>query len=383
MPSFLNSLRGLTDAGHKIDCVVASRTIPAELRIEADWLHNISFRFVRWNFRSFHGLLSVLRILRGVYGALKTEQYDFVYGHGSVGALGCIVARLMGVPCGQRLYGVNNLWTRLKRFGNVKTAMASPLVYLAYRNRQSFLLVTDDGSHGDRVWERWGHRKSGPFYFWRNGVDFPDARLDLNLNTDEKCFLFMPARITSWKRQHCALMILRDLHALGWTHVRLCIAGGVVDKAYWEACRNRILDYDLQGSVDYLGALPNSSLSVYYNNCLAVLAPYALASMGNVVIEGLAAGAVVVVQDSDVLDGVIEDNVSGLRIKNTSDAAKRLAALLDDHTRVQEMRIRAAAAARRSFVPWADRVNREVRLIEGTARRTALWQEGTTATGRV
>jgi glycosyltransferase involved in cell wall biosynthesis len=372
MPALLRPLRGLLAAGHQVDAIVGAgpETMLGEVR--APWLQGTAFQLVPCHSSGPQRPASALRLLRAVGAALRRQRYDFVYGHGSLGALACLAARRRGLACGQRLYGVFSLVARLERLPRPAIAMRQPLRYLSFRAAKDFLLITDDGSQGDRAWERLGRRGAFDFHFWRNGVDFAPATADRPELGEDDRFLFMPARITAWKGQHHALEILRQLHATGRTDVKLYLSGAVAEPAYWAEFERLRDAYGLNPFVRYLGSLPLPALVPYYRHSAAVLAPYEQASLGNVVIEALAAGGIVVTQDSPVLDGVISDGENGFRVRSPAEAAARLTALLQKPEQARAMRARAVASARRTFESWDQRVAREIGLIEThVARRKA------------
>ena len=372
MPAFLHPLRGLLAAGHRVDSIVAAEPEATLGEVRVPWLQGASFELVPWWPFGWQRAASVARLLRAVGAALRRQRYDFVYGHHSHGALGCLAARRAGVTCGQRLYGVKDLVAELERLPRPMIALRHPLLYMTFRAPKDFLLITDDGSQGDRAWRWLGRLGAFDFHFWRNGVDFAPVTNDRPEFGEDERFLFMPARITSWKRQHHALEILRELHAMGWTDLQLYIAGAVVDPDYWAEFERRRDAYALGPFVRYLGSLPTPALVPYYQHSVAVLAPYEQASLGNVVIEALAAGSVVIAQDSPVLDGVIADGDNSFRVRSPAEAAARLAALLENAEQARTVRAQAAACARQTFESWDERVGREVRLIETyVARRRA------------
>ncbi|MGF1477775.1 MAG: glycosyltransferase family 4 protein [Geminicoccaceae bacterium] len=364
MPSFLRPFEGLVAAGHQVDCIVATDPGTELGRIEADWLRRTEFTISPWIPGGLKGWLSVRRLRAAVAAALTRARYDFVYGHGAVGAPGLSAAWRAGIACGQRLYGVHGLNKRLDRMPRQALALRSPLLYQTFRAAKSFLLITDDGSQGDRAWQRLGRPDAFDFHFWRNGVDFGAQTHDGEPIDPGTKFLFMPARIAAWKRQHHALEMLRELHAKGHDDIHLYVAGGITEADYWDRFQRLRDTYGLGSFVRYLGNLPAPELVPYYKSSVAVLAPYQVASMGNVVIEALAAGGVVAAQESEVLDGVIKDGENGLRIRSPEDAANRLADLLSRPQQIDAMKSHAARSAREIFLPWEERVAREIGLIE-------------------
>ena len=391
MPAFVRPLQGLVAQGHQIDMIVATPRQDMRRHVGAPWLERVEVEMVPWQRQPRldpvpwsrplvdgpKRLSSTVRVVRAVRRALRRQRYDFVYGHGSLGAIGTMLAQRAGLPSGQRLYGVHDLLARLDRPAARAWLLASsPLLYLSFRTSKSFLLVTDDGSQGDAVWRRLGREGACRFYCWRNGVEFPVRPLPA-ADPATPPFLFMPARIAAWKGQHRALEVLRDLHALGHTEIGLVFAGSVTDPGYRARLDRLCADYGLGEKVRYLGSLPGAELIPFYRQSLATLALYETANLGNVVIEGMSTGSVLVVRDSAVLDGVITDGHNGLRVHTAEDAARGIAGLLEDPARARALAAAASSSARRLFRDWDARVEREIGLIEACGRggRAAAGEE--------
>ena len=375
MPSFIRPLRELIARGHEVDFILnldhAGMSLPFNLGVE--WLRNSRFIRVRWEHRGLQRLVSPCRLYQVVRRTLSATPYDFVYGQGSSGVPGVLAARRSGVPCGVRLYGTFRA-ADLERHSRLYTALRHPLEYLAFTTAKDFLLVTNDGTRGDYVHQRLVPRspETSGFYFWLNGTDLGSERVT---GGDDDCvtqpgvppetpFLFYPARLAYWKRQHLGVEVLKGLHDRGHREVELYLAGHCTDAAYWPEVQSLAQNYGLGEHCRYLGTLPPAAMRWHYRHALAVLSLYETTNLGNVVIEALTAGSLVVAADDGSLDHIIADGVNGLLVKTPQEAAERLAHYLAHPALVEEVRRAARERASLTFWSWEQRAEAEIELIE-------------------
>jgi glycosyltransferase involved in cell wall biosynthesis len=369
MPGFVRPLRRLIELGHQIDLLIAAPPPPPPHTTGPEWLRAARIEIVPWRGRRGLGrLTSPTLLLRAVAGACAREHYDFVYGHGRLGALACLIAWRRGIPCGQRLYG-REVPTELLDRPRWATLLRDPLEYLAFTGRKNFLLVTDDGPYGEILHRRLGRPGRYTFLRWRNGCDFPGPATPTPDPPPQQPFLFFPARIVPWKSQDFGIELLRSLHERGHDALHLYFAGPVADPVYWQRLQNEARGFGLAPFVHHLGSLATSQLLPYYRQSAAVLVPYADVTFGNVAIEAMAAGAVLVARDRGPLVELIEDGRSGILVASVEAAAQRLDELLRGPERAGAIRDAAAAAAGRLFEPWDVRVKREIELITCYATR--------------
>jgi glycosyltransferase involved in cell wall biosynthesis len=369
MPGFVRPLRRLLELGHRID-LIAGAPRPAPLAA-ASWLRPVPIELVCWPGRRQLGaaLVSPFRLRRAVAAACARQRYDFVYGHGRLGAIACLMARRRGIPCGLRLYG-RELAPELLDRPRWATLLRDPLEHLAFTGRKDFLLVTNDGPYGEILYRRLGRPGRYTFLRWRNGCDFPGPVTPAPDPPPQQPFLFFPARIVPWKRQDFGIALLRALHARGHGALHLYFAGPVADPVYGQRLRDEARAQGLTPFVHHLGSLATSQLLPYYRHSAAVLVPYAEVTYGNVAIEALAAGSVLVANEGGPIFELIEDGRNGILAPSADAAAQRLDQLLRAPARAVAMRAEAAAAARRLFEPWDVRVAREIELITGCAGRS-------------
>lgn len=370
MPAFVRPLRALVERGHHITIIAVAPDLPEEATISADWLKKTSITFVTWDIRTpLAALGAITRLFRLILRETRKTKPDFVYGHGSLGTVALLAAILTGVPAAIRLYGTFLAEEITQRLGGkIRTFTKHPLEYLAYTLPKRFLLMTNDGTRGDKVFQWLGNDRS-TFLFWTNGIDLPASTGDGAVSCYPRPFALYPARVARWKQQHLALelvAILKDKYGIS---LDILFAGHVSEDEYHEELQEQIRRDGLGDQVKFLGAVGPETLSMLYRQALCVLSFYRASNLGNVAIETLASGGVLIALDDGSLNACVENEVSGFLVPDMNGAAKVVSELSEN----AEVGVRVGKAAQRAavgyFLPWKERVEREVELIESFSVR--------------
>ncbi len=175
MPAFFRPLRALIEAGHHVDLLVYSPR-GGELNLGVEWLKPEQIELLHAPATSgVRGLWQLDVLYAHTLKRIKQQDYDFIYGQGTMGTLGVIAARRRRVPCGQRLYGISYFIREftdglLDWIQQARAFIRHPLHYKAFSLPKDFLLVTNDGTRADHVFSRIGNPHT-KFLFWHNGVD--------------------------------------------------------------------------------------------------------------------------------------------------------------------------------------------------------------------
>ena len=172
-PGFFQPWYRLSLRGHQVDFVVTSNYDEVS-QISVDWFEknniqaNIYDPAVEMNIlrRIPRRINRLIRLIYHVNKALREDDYDFVICWAFFeGFVGNVVANIHGVPCGMRSMGTL-LVPELRKRGPLITALRHPVEFLSFKLRKNFFLMTDDGTHGDQLYQAWRpSRKKYDFFF--------------------------------------------------------------------------------------------------------------------------------------------------------------------------------------------------------------------------
>ena len=371
MPAFVYPLRTLLERGHEVSLVVVTRgpRTNSDLRIGVDWLRGCRVRFLR----AGGAMASLVLPYFELRALVRSEAWDFVYGHGSVGTLGCLAARANGVRCGMRLYGVLRMAREVERLPKVAVLVKHPLYYLAFTCPKALMIVTDDGSRGDLVHKALCRRAPWTFHHWVNGVERITADplalrtvRERYLDGWEGPFLTYTARIDRIKQQHLALEILAAVLRQD-SRVRLFLIGQVSDPSYAQELQAAARRGGIAEHVRFLGAVPRSAHLLLSRQAVATLSLNAHSNRGNTVIEALANGCVVLCPQDGTTDEWLEAGRRGLVFDGVEAAAEAVCRLLANPALGRAIGREAEIWAADRFPGWDTRALREVELLENAA----------------
>lgn len=365
MPAFMIPLKHLISEGHSVDILIAAdRSYPITAP-KGYWMETCKIRTFKFEVKGrLSRFTSYILATWTVSRALLERRYDFIYMQGSLGAVANLPSLLLNVSSGQRLYGTF-IAEKSSTQSIFKIFAQHPLEAFALTLPKAFLLITNDGTKGDLL-----HKNIGsPFYrffFLLNGVNAP-PQSPYNEKTEEHHVLFYPARLERWKRQDIAIEILYKLHKEHNLRFRLLCAGQIYDKSWHRELLSKAADLGIASYFEHHERLDKGEMLERYATSFATLSLYDLSNLGNVAIEALASGALLVARNDGSLDSFIESSANGILIDNPHDAASEIARLYRNPKEYMRIRYNAKTTAKRSFPSWRTRSKREIQMMKTAA----------------
>lgn len=370
MPSFVIPLKKMiVREGFTVDFAIVvkkSRT----LNIGAEWLKNSKYYWVTK--KSFIKVFTII-------GIIKNNKYDFIYGHGGGGGWGNISALITGKPFGMRYYGtflakyLSDSYPRF--FGR------NLLKSIVYNLPKEFLLMTNDGTKGDLVYNKLClNTKLYTFHFWLNGIEksnagttdkyFPSLLHSLAINSTTNLLLF-PARYDSWKRQHLAVEIMKELHSSCEEKFQLLFCGHKYDQKYYNEIVDLVSSYGLENHIFFRGPIPQLDLSKLMANSFGVFSLYDFSNLGNVMIEASIAGAFIITIQDGSTDCLIENDITGIALPFDESYVKNVSNKLIHYYKnsesVTEIKNNVRLRADALFLSWDQRSQNEIILLKESA----------------
>lgn len=372
LPSFNKPLRALIEDGHEIDFILIhnTETIP-NFNIKASWLNEEQIKAcLYYENKLLFRFSNILKNRRIVDAILKTKKYDFVYGHGSASNVFRTIVEKHDIPFGQRLYGTF-LWDNINKIGMRKTAIKHYIEYSSFKQKKSFLLVTNDGSRGDLAYKKIT-KGNAPyeFHYWINGVNpAPETSYESINNFKESLvnspFIFYVARFDEWKRQEKVVRIIKILKDKN-VDIHLYLAGPPEKENpyYFNYIMKLISDMKLESNITYMGNVNSDTINKMCRLAVASLSLYDVCNLTNVFHEMLAAGAVVIVKNDGVVNDFIDNGKNGFLVDDEFEAAGIIEKLIHNENLKAKIRKNAIETSTNRMKTWDDRINDEIELIK-------------------
>jgi glycosyltransferase involved in cell wall biosynthesis len=373
MPAYAKCIFGLLKNGYEIHLICLSDQQLNPPRIENLYIYRVNMQpYTGSRFNVFRRIIPFAKVL---YMGIKLNHkinFGILYGHFDLGCIVGILSILIKVPNIRRIYGTF-LYPLLKnqtKWKRVKAFIKLPLDYLAFTLPTSALIITNDGTHGDKVAEILGQKPS-KVHFLYNGIeknikeklDIESARHTLKrMKEDEQQNVIVYlSRLADWKRVDRAILALK--HISYKPRPLLVIIG---DGPCRDELENLATQIGVDSQVRFLGQLPHEeALSIISVSDIS-LSLYDVANLGNVLIESMILGKCIISLDDGSLDGVVENDFNGILLDEP--APELMAQAIDDILINQDKRLRygknAMERASEIFDSWDERIQKEIGIIE-------------------
>lgn len=384
LPALYYPFKKLLERGHTVDLLLFSSDAHKTL-VESEHFKNDNFFHVALtNDEGIKGKISFIRTIRKETKKLiRTRQYDFVYGLGEGAILGVEVARKAGIHCGYRQFGVYNDFEKEMRrrktlIGkSISAFLHHTYAYIPMRTKTDFLLMTNDGSHPDVLYDMLKIRKKYKYFFWRSGINMPENYPAPSVHKDkaypdtfDKNAMVQISRFAPEKRQPRSATILGILHKRGYK-MHLYYVGDYSCTDVKNAVLDEARKWNVQDYVHIEGRRKQARAWEYSRNALACIISNE-SGLGNVFYENMAQGSMVVAAKASTLDEYVENGVNGFQFATEEEAADQIEKMLNDETAYWDLRKRAYDTAQARFLSIEKRFGMEADLIEDAAYGKSL-----------
>lgn len=314
----------------------------------------------------------ILLIGKAIFISLR-EKFDLNYGHGSFGGVAsAVVSLILKKPNIRRQYGVGKMGIQINK---LDMFLKDPMTFLNFILPGNDLIVTNDGTFGDRVFSEIGNKKNN-FIFRLNGINKPrDFKYTVKsiVPANDKKFLSYVARIVPSKRQHLAIEAIYILKKRG-IRVVLYLVGDVPGpkglKEYGDFLNRVVGVKSLSDQVCFLGSLPYYSSQNILSKSYATLCLYEGSNLGNVFLESLALGVpAIAINNHNSLDMFPEDCFFQLLSSNPEHIANAIQELWNDGDLRDRMSFKAQKYVSENLMTWRERAKLEEDLVLSYCKR--------------
>lgn len=384
MFSYYYGVKAFVDAGHEIHLFAlndgASKEeetyegihiqrfkVPMERQIRA--LQGITGRIKYLGFIGT-GLLQLLYVSLYTLAAIRRAKREgkrarpsLIYAYSSYSAPAAwILSGCYHIPNITRLFGVMNLYK----------ALSSPLWrlsqwqgVLAFKLPCKYLIVTNDGTQGDKVAQKLGV-PTKRLRFWRNGVNKKLGCMELNVAAFKSSIGIRPSskviltlsRLSRGKGIDIAIKAMPTIISDNEETV-LVIAGEGREREYLEKLAKQL---GVDKHVVFVGAVLRTEIPKYILSSDLLYCTWTI----NPVYEGMVCGKCVITSNLGSTDKLIENGRNGILLDevNPEKVAEIVSKLLKDDMLRESIGVNARKYALKHFWTIEERQEAEVNLIE-------------------
>jgi len=384
-PALYRTLTGYAERGWKVFFITGNRVQGTSdklreniqiIRFDAPWLKRllqikkIGFfaRILWWIYFQITAFIKAQQLH-------SKEKIDVVYGYEICGVpVAKLLSKIWGVPVVARFQGTQlgvnwmkrRFW-RLRAWEHV----------VGLRTPVDLVIMTDDGSQGDRVLKTLGVDMER-VRFWMNGVDWEtfsilptqkESRRQLGIGS--RRVLLTVSRLVSWKRVDRAISALPGVLQAHPDTV-LIVVGDGPERRQLERLAESL---GVRDHVRFAGAVPHKEVPTYLAVADIFLSFYDWSNVGNPLLEAMMAGKCIVTLNNGDTGRFIKNRENGILLEYED--LPRLPEVIKELLANGALRNRLGANARKfaeeNFWSWDERIEAEVaevsRLIEQCKKR--------------
>ena len=374
LPSFILPLKKIQELeGYKVEIVLISN-FNKPYNIQVDWISNDNIvGNINNDLATNNIIMKILRkvkssvqVIRLLLKLTRENKYEVIYCHGKAAVWGNVISIIRKIPCAYRVYGTVWLYDDLQKYGKFITSLKNPIYTMIFKLPKKYLMITDDGSQGDKVYKSMKPKLSKyPFHFLINGVDHQQIdRIDASAIPKDTQYIFHAGRIDQIKRQDRNIKILKELRERGY-NIKLFLAGHFdINSEYYKALNEKIQEYNLQEYIYFLGAIEREQLKAYAYYSICTLLMGDVSNTGNVFYEVFSTGGIVVGLDGAGLRIFINNNENGFLVDDNEAAVCTIEKLINaDDEYLKSIRYKAIETSKKNLSNWDERVEKEIELL--------------------
>lgn len=263
-------------------------------------------------FSKIIGFITILFIFVKAVRLIKEYKIHVLYGYEIHGVLASSLCRLI---YGNKLVYIHRfMGTWLTSYYKQKKWLKLFLNFdaiLALKLDSDLLIMTNDGTQGDKALQIFKSKSLKNYRFWTNGVD--EQKLDieevryfknfLGLK-DEKIFLSI-SRLESWKRVD---RIIHSLALIKEKDFKYFIIG---DGQLKDTLNQLIQKKGLSEKIVFVGAIPNFEVKKYLNIADVFFSFYDLSNVGNPLLEAIRTNKIIFTLNNGDTKNWIEHKKNG------------------------------------------------------------------------
>jgi glycosyltransferase involved in cell wall biosynthesis len=364
MPAFSNVFISLLDDDrvNKIHLILFEN--PNAPQINIPDIYNSKLKIYNYTFsvkNKTSNIFLLFKVFYDAYKLIKKNKVKKLLGFGSLAGVTAILGNFLNIPDFRRLYG-SFLINEINK-SKLELFLKHPLEFLCFALPGKGLIITNDGTKGNIVFEKVGN-KTLKFHFLLNGVD---PLIEKNISKPvfdlPQIYLSYVARINDWKRQHLLVLALNILQKKGVKLPPVFIVGPFDQNNYVDFLHKMISDFQLSTIIFVKDGVKTSETNYILKNSLFTFSLYHTSNLGNVFLESLKLGVpVIALNDTSSLDIIDKNAFCEILSDNPEVIADSIEGMLHNDDKRISIGMQAKRFADSNITTWAQRSKFEIDL---------------------
>lgn len=327
-------------------------------------------------YSKFRGYVSIIKLIWCGHKALRNNKIDVIYGGGPHGVIAARVLKLINpqrkLLMISRFYGIWDFYSRTIIEHRWLKLLLNFDVLAALYLRTDLIIITNDGTQGDKALG-WIRPKSlDTLRFFVNGTDKPmvdDADLiglRNSLSIDNIFTVVCITRLVSIKRiDRCIQVAASVVHKFRMHNFRLIIVGDGAERIRFERLAQ---DLGVVKNIVFTGAVDNRCVKNYLAISDAFLSMYDVSNVGNPLLEAIRANKIIFTLNNGDTSSWIRHGINGF-IYNIDDSmidrmAQDMVALAHNSALQDFIKRNVRATELEKLWTWDERLQAEFSEIE-------------------
>lgn len=367
-------LRGMIAAGFEVHLIIPDKNGGGDsVDYDGIILHTYSFfsipsvrnRLLNNFFKKCNFVLLIISSTIKTLVVSRKTHANLYYGFSSLGSVvAYLIGRVRGVPNVSRIFGtflypfINSKFQLLLRFDEV----------LGFIVPCQYLIITNDGTKGDIVAEKFGIPEE-KIKYWINGSDdiydpFYDSkelRKSLDIDPSNTIVLWV-SRLGAWKRVDRLIASIPYIVKQKSAVTFLIVGDG-------DQRKNLEKQSEILGVMKYvrfLGALSHHNVQRLMNSADIFVSLYDLSNVGSPLLEAMRCARCIVALNNGDTNTIILNNENGILMDHYDPAtlAEIIVALIDNESFRYHLGQNARSYAKDHFQTWDERIRMEINLLK-------------------
>lgn len=317
----------------------------------------------------FIGYTTIFMLFFKAIKIIKRHNIKVLYGYEIHGVLASSLCKLIYRSelvyihrfMGSWLTSYYNQNKKIKLFLNLDAILALKL-------DSDLLIMTNDGTQGDKALKIVNSKSLHNYCFWVNGVDEQKLPIEKNIEfknklglKNEKIFLSI-SRLNSWKRVDRAI---NSISLIKEENFKYFIIG---DGELKNKLEKLVQEKNLENKVIFVGAIANAEVKKYLNIANVFFSLYDLSNVGNPLLEAIRANKIIFTLNNGDTSRWIKHRENGF-IYDINDnlyqnLAKDIDELLNDKELENKILKNIELTEKEKLWTWEERMNAEVSEVK-------------------